>query len=96
MENIVMNPVMTSDWQLTLSAVASFECATSALAAFPAQGIAVRAIAPNAALAPFAAFGTAVVACNEAKRQRAFTGMGHRGTTTSAYVPGLHAWSPPI
>jgi hypothetical protein len=95
MENIVMNPVMTSDWQLPLSAVASFDCATSALTATPAQGIAVRAIAPNAAVAPFAAFGTALVARNEAKRDRAFTGMGHRGTT-SAHVPGLHAWSPPI
>ena len=95
MENIVMNPVMTSDWQLPLSAVASLNCATSALPALAAQGVAARAIAPNAAFAPFAAFGVAFVAANEAKRQRAITGMGHRGTT-SAYVPGLLAWSPPI
>ncbi|GAA3648622.1 hypothetical protein GCM10022237_05340 [Nocardioides ginsengisoli] len=95
MESIVMNPVMTSDWQLQLSAVASFDCATSALTANPAQGIAARAIAPNAAYGPFAAFGTALVALDEAKRERAFAGMGHRGTT-SADVPGLHAWSPPI
>ena len=86
MKNFTTNPAMT--WQLALSASA---CATSALPTIPSQGTAVRQ-APNAAFAPFAdAVATDVTAI---KRERALTGMGHRGTTV-AYVLGSPAWSHP-
>ncbi|GEB12791.1 hypothetical protein ACIRN4_08125 [Pimelobacter simplex] len=93
MENITMFPAMTSAWQLTLSPSACPSCATSALPTFEVPGIAARAIAPNAAFAPFATLAAAV-ATGALKRERAHAGMGQRGTT--AYVPGSLAWSPPI
>ncbi|WP_418059727.1 hypothetical protein [Pimelobacter simplex] len=94
MENFVMIPAMTSAWQRPLSPSAFLGCATSALPTFEVQGIAARAIAPNAAFAPFATLAAAV-ATDAVKRERAHAGMGRRGTTT-AYVPGSLAWSPPI
>ncbi len=94
MENFVMIPAMTSAWQLPLSPSASLGCATSALPTFEVPGIAARAIAPNAAFAPFATLAAAAVATDAVKRERAHAGMGQRGTT--AYVPGSLAWSPPI
>lgn len=88
MENMTMNPVIpanASAWQLTLSA--SLGTATSALATLEVQGIATRPA--TTLVAPCAA-----VATDAAKRERAFTGKGHRGVF--AIVPGSPAWSPPI
>ena len=80
MENITMIPLTDVNvWQISLSPL---DCATSALATLEVQ-------------APFAA-GEAAVAndVTPVKRERALTGMGHRGIT-SAYVPGSPAWSHP-
>lgn len=101
MENITMTPAMTSAWQLTLSpsafpgyAISARPgCASSALPTVPVVGLAARAIAPNAAFAPFATLAAAV-ATDAVKRERAYAGMGQRGTT--ADVLGSPAWSPPI
>ena len=94
MENITMIPMTDVNvWQISLTAL---DCATSALATLEVQGIAVRPAAPtSAAFAPFAA-GEAALAddVTAVKRERALTGMGHRGNTT-AYVPGSPAWSHP-
>ena len=94
MENITMIPMTDVNvWQISLSAVG---CATSALATLEVQGISVRPAAPaSAAFAPFAA-GDAALAIDvtAVKRERALTGMGHRGNTT-ADVPGSPAWSHP-
>ena len=73
-------------WQISLTAL---DCATSALATLEVEGVVVRQAA--AAFAPFAAEATAVTAV---KRERALTGMGHRGIT-SADVLGSPAWSHP-
>ena len=83
MENMTnpVFPVMTSAWQPTLSA--TLGCATSALATLEVQGIAARPATLATGLAPFAV-----------KRER-IAGTDHRGTN-AAYVPGIHAWSPPI
>lgn len=75
MKNITITPA----WQLTLSGVLSIDCATSALAAVPAQGIAVRPATDITAV----------------KRERANAGMGRHGFN-AVFVPGPHAWSPPI
>lgn len=83
MKNITITPA----WQLTLSAVLSADCATSALAAVPAsalaavpaQGIAVRPATDITAI----------------KRERANAGMGSHGFA-AVCVPGPLAWSPPI
>lgn len=94
MENITMIPMTDVNvWQISLTAL---DCATSALATLEVQGISVRQAAPvSAAFAPFAA-GDAALATDvtAVKRERALTGMGHRGIT-SAYVPGSPAWSHP-
>ena len=94
MENITMIPMTDVNvWQISLTAL---DCATSALATLEVQGISVRQAAPaSVAFAPFAA-GDAALATDvtAVKRERALTGMGHRGITT-ADVPGSPAWSHP-
>ena len=92
MNNIAYIPMTnTSAWQLSLLALG---CATSALAALEVEGIVVRPTAPNAVFA-FAAAGCAVASeLTTVKRDRAFTGKGHRGAIV-ATVPGSPAWSPP-
>lgn len=79
-----MKNIMIPNWQLPLSALG---CATSA------------PTAPNAAFAAFAVAVDVVATDRKAvtavKRERALTGMGHRGFNT-AYVSGFQAWSPPI
>ncbi|MBM0126314.1 hypothetical protein [Pimelobacter simplex] len=89
MENMTnpVFPVMTSAWQPTLSA--TLGCATSALATLEVQGIAARPATLPTAFAP-----STVVATDVAKRER-IAGTDHRGTN-AAFVPGVHAWSPPI
>ncbi|GAA4093380.1 hypothetical protein ACFFOS_10180 [Nocardioides kongjuensis] len=88
MENMTnpVFPVMTSAWQPTLSA--TLGCATSALATLEVQGIAARPATAATGFAPFA------VAAKAVKRER-IAGTDHRGSN-AAYVPGVHAWSPPI
>ena len=101
MENMVMipaTPATTTAWQrplLSASPSAFLGCAPSALPTFEVQGVAARAIAPNAAFAPFAAIAAAAVATDAAKRERVNAGMGRRGTV-AALVPGSLSWSPPI
>lgn len=92
MKNITMIPMTDSSaWQLSLLAL---DCATSALATLEVQGTVVRPTAPNAAFAAFAAGGSAVaIEPTAVKRDRANTGMGHRGI--AADVPGPSVWSPP-
>ncbi|GAA3539608.1 hypothetical protein [Nocardioides daeguensis] len=88
MENMTnpVFPVITSAWQPRLSALG---CATSAFATLEVQGIAARPATVATGVEPFA-----VVAAEAAKRER-IAGTDHRGSS-AAYVPGVHAWSPPI
>lgn len=83
MKNLTIIPIPRATWQLTLSAL---DCATSA------------PTATNAAFAPFSAAVDAVAtdftAVPAVKRERALTGMGHRGN--AVYVSGFQAWNPPI
>jgi hypothetical protein len=79
-------PVMTSAWQPTLSA--TLGCATSVLATLEVQGIAARPATLVTDFAPVA------VAAKAVKRER-IAGTDHRGGN-AAFIPGVHAWSPPI
>ncbi len=93
MENITMIPMTDVNvWQLSLSALG---CATSALASLEVQGTVLRPATANVvAFAPFAAADATPADGPSVKRERATTGMGHRGI--AAYVPGPPAWSHPI
>ncbi|MBM9461534.1 hypothetical protein JK386_16640 [Nocardioides sp. zg-536] len=90
MNNLMLTTTMPVGWQLLPTADV---CATAFPAALPtvaSQGIAVRAAAPEAAVAAFAAAGGAVA--SDAERKRAIA--GNRRTAHAARVDGTPAWSP--